>query len=75
MKQRILPRLFLLVLVVPLLGCATIMKDGDQKIAFQSDPSGAKVSVYDLDDRLVADGRTPITLPLAKGASYFQAAK
>jgi hypothetical protein len=75
MKHRVLPFLGLLFGLIPLIGCATIMKGSDQKVAFQSSPSGAKVSVYDSSGMLVGDGTTPITLPLKKGASYFQAAK
>ncbi len=75
MHRSTLPWLALLVGLLPILGCASIIKGGDQKILFQSDPSAAKVSVYDEDNRLVAGGTTPITLPLDKGASYFQAAK
>lgn len=72
---RALPWIALLVGILPFLGCATIIKGSDQKISFQSDPDGAKVSVYDSNDMLVADGKTPITLPLKKGDGFFQAAK
>ena len=75
MRKNVLRLLGLGLCLATIFGCATVMKGGDQKIYFQSDPSGAKVSVYDVDNRLVADGKTPITLPLAKGASYFQPAK
>lgn len=75
MNTRILPWLFVLGGLIPLLGCATIIKGSDQKVGFQSTPSGAKVSVFDINGQLVADGTTPVTIPLKKGASYFQAAK
>jgi hypothetical protein len=75
MKHRFIPFLGILFGLVPLIGCATIMKGSEQKVAFQSTPTGAKVSVFDAAGMLVSDGTTPITLPLKKGASYFQAAK
>jgi hypothetical protein len=75
MIRRFLPFLGLLLGLVPLLGCATLIKGSEQKIGFQSAPSGAKVSVFDAGGILVADGTTPITIPLKKGASCFQAAK
>ena len=75
MHRSRLPWLALLLGLLPFLGCASIVKGSEQKVLFQSDPSAAKVSVYDEDGRLVSEGKTPITLPLAKGASYFQAAK
>jgi hypothetical protein len=75
MRFRFWPFLALLVGILPILGCATIIKGSQQQVAFRSDPDNAKVSVYDADGALVADGRTPITLPLKKGAGYFQAAK
>ncbi len=75
MIRRLLPFLCLLLGLMPLIACATIMKGSDQKVGFQSTPTGAKVSVYDSAGMLVGDGTTPVTLPLKKGASYFQAAK
>ena len=75
MTKRILPWLGLLLGLLPLLACATVMKGGDQKVAFQTSPTGAKLSVFNAEGTLVAEGTTPITIPLKKGASYFQAAK
>ncbi|MBL8966502.1 MAG: hypothetical protein JNG85_05780 [Spirochaetaceae bacterium] len=73
--RRFLPFLALLVGILPAIGCATIMRGSDQKIAFQSDPTGAAITVYDEDGMLIANGTTPITIPLKKGGGYFQAAK
>ena len=75
MIRRFLPFLCLLLGLMPLIACATIMKGSDQKVAFQSTPTGAKVSIFDSSGMLVGDGTTPITIPLKKGAAYFQAAK
>ena len=75
MIRRFLPFLCLLLGLMPLIACATIMKGSDQKVAFQSTPTGAKVSIFDSSGMLVGDGTTPITIPLKKCAAYFQAAK
>jgi hypothetical protein len=61
--------------LLPFLGCATIVKGSEQKLLFQSKPEGATVAVYDSDGMKVAEGTTPITLPLSKGDGFFQAAK
>lgn len=75
MKNKFLTIVALAFGFLPLIGCATIMKGGDQNIAFRSDPAGAKIAVYDSRGTLVTDGKTPVTLPLKKGDGYFQAAK
>ncbi|HUW40022.1 MAG TPA: hypothetical protein VMV90_03360 [Rectinemataceae bacterium] len=75
MTKKVLPWLLLFLGILPMLGCATIMTGSSQKVGFQSDPSGATVTVFDSDGQQIADGTTPITIPLKKGASYFQAAK
>jgi hypothetical protein len=75
MIQRLIPFLSILALALSLLGCATIMKGSDQQVSFQSDPSGASLSVFNANGMQVAGGTTPITLPLKKGDGFFQAAK
>ena len=75
MRHRFLPFLALLVGILPFMACATLIKGSEQRIDFRSDPDNAKVSVYDAAGALVADGRTPVTIPLRKGSGYFQAAK
>ncbi len=75
MKHRTLTVIALAFGIAPMLGCATIMKGGDQKMAFRGDPSGARISVFDSRGTLVTDGKTPVTLPLKKGDGYFQAAR
>ena len=42
-------------------GCATILNDATQPVAFSSDPQGAIVTVNG-----AAMGRTPCTLPIAR---------
>jgi hypothetical protein len=75
MQKRFLPLIGLLVGVLPLIGCASIMKGSNQKLKFQSQPEGAKVSVFDDSGMLVADSKTPVTIPLKKSGGYFQPAK
>ncbi|HOV63617.1 MAG TPA: hypothetical protein PLG43_07025 [Spirochaetia bacterium] len=61
--------------ILAVVGCATIVKGSDETVSFQSEPEGAAISVYDADGFMVAEGITPITIPLPKGSGYFQAAK
>lgn len=75
MKKRILPLVALVFGILPLMACATIMKGSDQKISFLSDPLGASVTVYDSTGMLVADGMTPVVIPLKKGDGFFQSAR
>lgn len=75
MRHRYLPFIALLVGILPVMACATLIKGSEQRIDFRSDPDNAKVSVYDASGAMVANGRTPVTIPLKKGQGYFQAAK
>ncbi len=75
MKKRSVRLVALLFGLLPFLGCATIIKGSDQNVSFRSDPEGAKVSVYSPEGMLMADGKTPVTLPLRKGDGFFQSAK
>lgn len=75
MKNRPLCLVALLFGLLPFLGCATIVKGTEQKVTFSSDPDGAKVSVFSPEGMLVAEGKTPVVLPLRKGDGFFQAAK
>jgi len=75
MKNRLLTIVAIAFGILPMMACATIMKGGDQKLSFMSDPVGASLSIYNTDGMMVSGGKTPITLPLAKGDGYFKAAK
>jgi hypothetical protein len=75
MKHRFPTIAFLAVAALVLAGCATLIKGSDQKVSFSSEPSGAKLSVFDTNGARIAGGKTPITLPLKRGAGFFQAAK
>ncbi len=75
MNKRILAVFAIALTMLPIYGCATIMKGGDQDMLVASDPKGATVSVYDARGMLIAGGKTPVTLPLAKGDGFFKPAK
>jgi hypothetical protein len=75
MKNRILIIVAITFGLLPMIGCATIMKGGEQNMSFTSDPKDASVSVYNASGILVASGRTPITLPISKGEGYFKPGK
>jgi hypothetical protein len=75
MVHRLLVRISALTCILLMVACTTIIKGTEQNIAFSSNPSGASVSIYDSDGARIAEGTTPITIPLKKGAGYFKAAK
>lgn len=58
-----------------LAGCASIVNGGAAKIAVNSQPSGASVSVYDASGQKVNSVQTPTVLHLKRGAGYFKSAK
>jgi hypothetical protein len=59
-----------------LFSCASIVKSGPQSISFNSDPSGAILSVYDMNnDKEIINATTPHTATLKRGAGYFKKAK
>ncbi|MFS2221942.1 hypothetical protein [Pantoea sp. B65] len=64
--------LLALISLVMLSGCATIVGDKTQSVRIDSRPQGASVVVQDETGRAVAQGRTPLTVELAKSdGSYF----
>lgn len=55
-----------------LLGCATIIHGGMEKIRVSSKPEGAKVVLVDLvDNTEVEVGTTPVTVEIDKGKGFF----
>lgn len=63
------------VLVVSLLGCASIIDGGRKTVNIKSQPSGAKATVYDKKGVEVATGQTPALFPLKRSGGYFTGAK
>jgi hypothetical protein len=54
-------------------GCATIVHSGPRAIPVASTPPGAKVSIYDRDNKLVLTNTTPFVAQLDTKYSYFKA--
>ena len=53
-------------------GCATIVHSGPRMVSVASAPAGAKVSVYDRENKLVETNTTPFLAPLPTKYRYFQ---
>lgn len=53
-------------------GCATIVHSGPRDVPVASTPPGAKVSVYDRDNKLVMTNSTPFTAHLDSKYGYFK---
>lgn len=53
-------------------GCATIVHGGPRAIPVASSPPGAKVSIYDRDNKLVQTNTTPFIAQLPVKAGYFK---
>ena len=74
---RILSYLAGLALAFQLVGCASIIDGNTKKLSIKTDPSGAKVTIYDLKrpvyDKItpkVAVMQTPCIIPLRTGGHY-----
>jgi len=69
MKFATLISCFLLVLLVT--GCASVVSGTRQRIAVNSTPSGARLSVIDGDGATVLKTNTPAVIHLKRGKGYF----
>ena len=58
--------------VVLVSGCATIVHGGPRSIPVASTPPGAKVSIYDRDNKLVLTNTTPFVAQLDTKYRYFK---
>jgi hypothetical protein len=56
-------------------GCASIVSGTHQKVTFNSNPPGAKVSIVNGNGETVSEGTTPFTAELRKGKPYFRPGK
>lgn len=52
--------------------CATIIKQGTQNVAIQSNPSGLDFEVRDAEGNVVGTGKTPGNVKLNTGSGYFR---
>lgn len=67
-------KLVLLIMVLGLLlvsGCASIISSNQKLITFRSEPSPAKLTVWDDRGLIVFKGETPTQLTLETGEAYF----
>lgn len=66
--------ILVLIMFVPMsfTGCASIIKGGSQEIPIVSKPSQADVKIYDENEMLIAQGKTPFTANLKKKKGFFK---
>lgn len=64
--------LTLVAVAMAMSGCATIVHNGARSVEVASTPAGARVSIYDRDNRLVETNTTPFIAYLPSGAGYFK---
>lgn len=65
--------LSLVILTILVSGCASIVDGGDKAVRFNSNPIGAKISIFDRKNRLVAVQTTPAIVPLKRFYDVFRA--
>ncbi len=76
MKRNISMYSLLLILGLIAFGCASIMEGGKQSLPIDSTPPGAKVRVVNTrTGEIVAEGTTPLTITLNRGAGFFKKGK
>jgi hypothetical protein len=56
-------------------GCSSIVSKSDWPITFNSNPSGAQITITDKSGRQIHSGTTPTTLTLPAKSGYFQSAR
>ncbi len=67
-----LGRFAAVILILPIAsGCASIVRGGSQSISINSQPSDASIQVYDMDGKVVDNGKTPYIAKLKTGRGYF----
>ncbi len=61
-----------LAVALALSGCASIFNGQTQSVVFQSEPTGASITVSNRAGEQVHSGTTPVTITLKRGAGYFK---
>ncbi|MBC8242813.1 MAG: hypothetical protein H8E20_00335 [Verrucomicrobia bacterium] len=56
-------------------GCASIVSKNQYPVSFQSNPSGAMITITDKNGNTIASGTTPYTLTLSAKSGAYQAAE
>ena len=64
-----------IIVTLSLASCASIVDGGPRDINISSSPNGASVRILDSDGMEVASGKTPLRIPLDRGAGFFQGAR
>ncbi len=57
-----------------LTGCASIVSGGPARVAVKSQPSGARIRVFDANGVVVTNATSPTVLRLNRGRGYFKSA-
>ena len=77
MKQKLMKSLEIVmsgILIFSLTGCASIIDGGDKHVSVRSEPTDAKVTVYDKRGVAVVVQQTPAIIALKTGDGYFKGA-
>jgi len=64
----------LVLLISFLIGCASIMSGGTQKISISSSPDKANIEIYDVYNMKIWSASTPAIATLKRGDGYFSGA-
>jgi len=56
-------------------GCASIINGSAQKVPINSNPEGAKITIYDGQKQVVYSADTPCTAELKRGIKWFEGSK
>ena len=60
------------ILCVCLAGCASIFSGGPKRVTVNTQPTGAKVTVYDRTGKVILTNQTPAVLRLDRSHGYFK---
>lgn len=66
-------KLILFLFLIPLLfaGCSSIVDGGDKRVQINSNPSGAKFSIFNKDGKAICVQTTPASITLKRNHGYF----
>ena len=56
-------------------GCASIVSKSDYPVTFDSNPSGADISIVDKKGKVIFEGKAPYTATLPASSGYFAASR
>lgn len=71
MRSNFLKTIAALSLCIILQGCATIISGGSQKVIISSDPTNAKIKIYNKSGYLISSSTTPQAIRLNRGRGFF----